>query len=232
VLLHGWALDRRAWAPQRPLADHFRLIAIDRRGFGRSTAPPDLAAEIGDLERLCDRLGLERAILVGMSQGGRIALHFALAHPERVAGLVLQGAPLDGFQPDARGADIIPLGAYRALARKGRLDEMKALWRAHPIMRDAGPALDPLLADYEGRDLIAPEVAMPPIAGALGGIGAPALALTGEDDLPWRQLVADSIAYALPGGVRARVPGGHLCNLSHSGPYNGLVASFAAGIAA
>lgn len=231
-MLHGWALDRRAWARQRPLADRFRLIAIDRRGFGRSTTPPDLAAEIGDLRMVLDTLGLERAILVGMSQGGRIALHFALAHPERVAGLVLQGAPLDGFQPDARGADIIPLGAYRTLARAGRLDEMKRLWRDHPIMRDAGPALDRLLADYEARDLIAPEVSMPPIAQALGGIAAPTLALTGEDDLPWRQLVADAIAYAIPGGVRARVPGGHLCNLSHPGPYNALLSSFAAGIAA
>jgi 3-oxoadipate enol-lactonase len=167
-----------------------------------------------------------------MSQGGRIALQFALAHPERVAGLVLQGAPLDGFQPDARGADIIPLGAYRALASDGRLVEMKAQWRDHPIMRDAGPALGPLLADYQARDLIAPEAAMPPIAHALGGIAAPALALTGEDDLPWRQLVADAIAYAIPGGVRARAPGGHLCNLSHPGHYNDLVESFAAGIAA
>jgi pimeloyl-ACP methyl ester carboxylesterase len=81
VLLHGWALDRRVWAPQKPLADRFRLIALDRRGFGDSTAPPDLAAEVGDLLALREAIGLGPLILVGMSQGARTALQFALRHP-------------------------------------------------------------------------------------------------------------------------------------------------------
>jgi len=233
LFLHGWALDRRAWAPQvEALSRGFETIALDRRGFGESTAPPDLAAESEDIRIVLDSLGVDRAVLVGMSQGGRIALHFALAHPDRVAGLVLQGPPLDGFRPDAHGADAIPLGHYRALARAGRLDEMKASWRRHPLMQDAGPRLEPLLAAYQGRDLIAPEVAMPPIVEALGKIAAPALVLTGEADLPWRQLVADAIAYALADARRVRVAGGHLCNLSHNGPYNAALMAFLSGPAA
>ena len=81
LLLHGWSLDRRAWAPQIPLAERHRLVLIDRRGFGRSAAPPDLAAETLDLLALCERLELDRPILVGMSQGGRIALHAAFKAP-------------------------------------------------------------------------------------------------------------------------------------------------------
>ena len=63
-------------AAERHLADRFRLVAIDRRGFGRSTAPPDLNREVADLVAVRDALGLDRMVLVGMSQGGRVALHY------------------------------------------------------------------------------------------------------------------------------------------------------------
>jgi pimeloyl-[acyl-carrier protein] methyl ester esterase len=230
VLLHGWALDRRVWAPQRPLADRFRLIALDRRGFGRSTAPPDLAAEADDLLAVREALGLGPLILVGMSQGARAALQFALRYPEHVAGLVLQGAPLDGFEPGPRGEDSIPLGVYRALVRGGRLAEMKALWADHALMRgaDVGDILDL----YDGRDLLAREQAPAPLAGALGDIEAPVLVVTGEEDVPWRQLVGDALAYGLRNARRARIGGGHLCNHSRPDAYNDLVASFAAELAA
>lgn len=230
LLLHGWALDRRVWAPQRPLADRFRLIALDRRGFGGSTAPPDLAAEVSDLLAVREALGLGPIILVGMSQGARTALQFALRYPDHVAGLVLQGAPLDGFQPGPRGEDSIPLWTYRTLLHDDRLAEMKALWRDHPLMRgaDVGDILD----SYDGRDLLGPEGPAAPLAGALGDIEAPALVLTGEEDVPWRQLVGDALAYGLPNARRERIGGGHLCNLSRPAAYNALVASFAAGLAA
>jgi pimeloyl-ACP methyl ester carboxylesterase len=237
VLLHGWALDRRIWAPQiEALADRFRMIAPDRRGFGASTAPPGLAAETGDLLMLLTRLGIERAVIVGMSQGGRVALRFALAHPERVAGLVFQGSALDGFAPAPRGADAIPIDSYRALVRDGRIARMKQLWREHPLMHVPGaPArsrLDALLADYDGRDLLEPGPdAAAPLAQALGDVSAPALVLTGEFDTPWRQLAGDALAYGLPAARRARIAGaGHLCNLTHPDAYNDLLASFVAAI--
>ena len=229
MLLHGWTLDHRAWAPQFALADRFRLIVPDRRGFGRSTAPPDIAAEADDLIALRAALGLGRMTLVGMSQGGRVALLFARRHPEHVAALILQGAPLDGFLPEPVGEDAIPLADYRALVRDGRIAEMKALWARHALMR--GVDAERLLADYDGRDLIAPERPAEPMADALGGIEAPALVVTGEEDTPWRQLVGDALAYGLPAAQRARLPGGHLCNLSHPAPYNALVADFAAAAA-
>ena len=226
LLLHGWALDRSAWAPQRALADRFRLILPDRRGFGRSTAPPDLAAETDDLLILCDRLGLERPVLVGMSQGGRIALQFALACPERIAGLILQGTPLAEFLPGPSGEDEVPIAAYRKLVRDGRIGEMKSLWARHRLMQGVDAA--ELLAGYEGRDLLADSGPAVPLAAALGEIAAPALVVTGERDTTWLQLVADALAYGLPNSRRVRLPGGHLCNITHPGPFNALVAAFAA----
>jgi 3-oxoadipate enol-lactonase len=238
LLLHGWALDRRAWAPQlEGLADRFRLIAIDRRGFGASSAPPGLAAETGDVLTVMAALGLDKAVIAGMSQGGRIALRFAATHPDRVAGLILQGAPLDGFAPAPRREDSIPLSSYAALAREGRLERMKELWRDHPLMRAAAPEararIEPLLAGYRGRDLLDPGPdSVAPLAGSLEDIYAPALVVTGEHDTRWRQLVGDALAYGLPHSHRARIAGAdHLCNLTHPRAYNDLAAAFVARIA-
>lgn len=234
VLLHGWSLDRRVWAPQiEALSAHFEVIAIDRRGFGRSSAPPDLGAEIDDLLIVMKVLALPPIVLVGMSQAGRVALHFALAHPECVAGIVLQGAPLDGFVPAPRREDSIPVSSYVALAHAGELDLVKALWRSHRLMRapsaEAQGRLDELLADYQGRDLLAPQQApLNAIAGRLEDIYAPVLVVTGEHDTPWRQLVGDALAYGLPHSRRAVLGGApHLCNLSHAEEYNRLVVGFA-----
>jgi pimeloyl-ACP methyl ester carboxylesterase len=230
LLLHGWALDRSAWAPQRVLAGRFRLILPDRRGFGRSTAPPDVAAETADLLAICDMLGIGRAVLVGMSQGGRVALQFALAHPDRVAGLILQGTPLSDFLPARRGEDHVPIDAYRELVREGRIAEMKRDWGGHALMRGVDSAR--LLAGYDGRDLLVPAGPAAALAGSLGEIDAPALVVTGSSETPWLDLVGDALAYGLPNARRARVPGGHLCNWSHPKPYNEMAAGFAAEIGA
>ena len=219
------------------MADRFQLIAIDRRGFGRSTAPPDLNREVADLVAVRDALGLDRMVMVGMSQGGRVALHFALGYPESVAAIVLQGTPLDGFLPTPRREDAIPLSAFVALARQGRLDRMKELWRAHPLMRagttEAQEKIDAMLADYEGRDLIAAaphELAT--IADDLRAVHAPALVVTGEQDTAGRKLVGDALAYGMVHSRRATIAGaGHLCNLSHPAEFNALLADFAASIA-
>lgn len=232
ILLHGWSLDREVWRPQiAALADRFKVIAIDRRGFGGSTAPAALAREIDDLLVVQQRLCLDRAVLVAMSQGTRVALHFALAHPEKLLGLVLQGAPLDGFQPEPRGEDAIPISSYAALAHEGKLDRVKALWRDHALMQVEGAAaqaaVDRLLARYQGRDLLTPPQPLDPIVADLEAIYLPALIVTGAADTPWRRLVSDALAYGLPHGTRAEIGGGHLCNLTHSAEFNALVGAFA-----
>ncbi|HEX5184942.1 MAG TPA: alpha/beta hydrolase [Allosphingosinicella sp.] len=235
ILLHGWAVDRRIWTPQvEALADRFRLIALDRRGFGASTAPPGLAKEIGDLLAVLARLEIDRAVIVGMSQGGRVALRFAATHPKRVRGLVLQGAPLDGFAPGPRGEDAIPIHLYRALVREGHIARMKDMWRRHPLMRVADPAarslLDAVLGDYDGRDLLRPGPdAVTSLADSLAEVAVHSLVVTGEQDIAWRQLAGDALAYGLPHARRARLAGAdHLCNLTHPEGYNSLLALFVA----
>ncbi len=92
VFLHGAAGNHISWWQQFPaFRDRYRCVAIDHRGFGRSTDPQGESAArfVDDLEALLEQLGIERTALVSQSMGGRSALGYAVRHPERVSALVL-----------------------------------------------------------------------------------------------------------------------------------------------
>lgn len=92
LFAHGFLMDHTMFDPQvEALADRYRCIRFDERGFGSTPAPGpftywDLAEDAVELLRA---LGVDRAVFVGMSQGGFLSLRAALAHPEMVGGLVL-----------------------------------------------------------------------------------------------------------------------------------------------
>ena len=100
VLLHAGVCDRRMWDEQLPaLAEHFRVLRYDQRGFGETRMPLGPFSHLADLEGLLAALAIERAHLLGSSKGGQCALDFTLAHPERVGGLVLVCSGPSGYQP-------------------------------------------------------------------------------------------------------------------------------------
>lgn len=102
VLVLGWALPMQALftlppelQPLEPLAELGRVITFDKRGTGLSDRVkdlPTLAQRAADLRAVLDEVRSERAIVLGISEGAPLAIAFAAAHPERVAGLVLVGA--------------------------------------------------------------------------------------------------------------------------------------------
>lgn len=237
LMLHGWTLDRRMWAPQCDgLCDRFSLLLPDRRGFGRSTAPPGLAREVEDMVALLDHVGLERAVIVGHSQAGRVALAMAARHQTRVAGLVLLAAPHDGVLPDPAREPSLPLARLVELVRAGDLAGARALWRSHPMLqvRDAATAhaLDTILADYDGRDLLVPPEPLPVDAALLAAITCPTLVMVGDEDAWSRVEGARRLAEALPVARFGLLSGaGHMANISHAAMFNCLVRDFAATLA-
>lgn len=237
VLLHGWTLDHRMWAPQVAVfADNYLVLAPDRRGFGASTAPPDLAREAEDVIALLDRFERKDAIIVGMSQAGRVALDFALRFGARLRGLVLQGAPASGVTPGPAANEIIPIVEYAALARAGRLDEMKRLWREHPLMHTRTPAAraaaEHILAAYAGRDLAAASYLRDAAPQDIARIAVPALVIAGAHDTPWRRRASDALARTLPNAERAEIAeAGHLCNLDQPEAFNRALSDFFARVA-
>ncbi len=95
VLLHGFSGSTKDWANQmKALSPQYRVIAIDERGHGKSASPkreeeyltPVIA---GDVLAVLNKLGIKRCCLGGHSMGGPVVLHFALEHPDMVAGLIL-----------------------------------------------------------------------------------------------------------------------------------------------
>lgn len=108
LLIHGFGSSVAKWLDALPLlgADR-RAIALDLPGFGQSDAPPGSYSPAwlaGAVRAFCDEVGVDRAIWVGNSLGGLVAVHGAAAWPERVAGLIGVDAalPSDGGRPSAR----------------------------------------------------------------------------------------------------------------------------------
>lgn len=87
VLIHGWPLSAQAWAPQVPAlcAAGYRVVAYDRRGFGRSDKPAsgyDYDTLADDLQRVIDQCGLQQVTLVGFSMGGGEVARYVARHGE------------------------------------------------------------------------------------------------------------------------------------------------------
>lgn len=99
ILLHGNGEDHTYFVKQIPaFSPHFRLVLMDTRGQGQSTGGDgelNFSVFAADLLALMDHLQIAKAHLLGFSDGGNLALTFALAHPERVQSLILNGANLE-----------------------------------------------------------------------------------------------------------------------------------------
>jgi pimeloyl-ACP methyl ester carboxylesterase len=238
VLIHGWALDRRAWTQQVPaFAAHFKTITYDRRGFGQSTCRANLSAELNDLDAILDHLRLDCVALVGMSQGGRIALRYALTRSKRVAALVLQGTPLDGREAPAGDASRIPASRYAELIRRGDRGTLLRELSQHPLMdmhRASPPVQADLLSmlrDYRGEDLMADAIEAESEQGAGFGnpasVTVPSLVITGARELLWLRGTADHLARHIRFAKRRVIRGApHLVNMTHASDYNRCVIEF------
>jgi pimeloyl-ACP methyl ester carboxylesterase len=97
VMLHSGVTDRRSWyAVADALTDVVDVIAYDRRGYGTTDVGELEFQHIEDLRTVIDLLATGPVVLVGNSMGGRIALDFALSHPDLVTGLVLLAPAVSG----------------------------------------------------------------------------------------------------------------------------------------
>jgi pimeloyl-ACP methyl ester carboxylesterase len=229
LLLHGWTLDHRMWRPQiEALSARYRLILPDRRGFGRTTAPPDLAREAEDVVRIADALRLDRFALAGLSQGAGVALDVAIRFPDRLHAVALAGTPLPGLIPDP---DHVPRDEFATMVRRGSLAMLRRAWLAHPLMYVGTEAAATLLAeivrDYDGRDLIAPSALPPVTREAIASLSMPLLAMAGSTETPWRIACARLLADEAPMGRFVSIPGaGHIANVAQPDRFNSALCDF------
>jgi pimeloyl-ACP methyl ester carboxylesterase len=133
VLLHGSNLDSRSWGTlPNALAQTHRVVMADLRAHGRSADASGPFSWSDDAIELMDAARVERAVLVGHSLGAQIAIDAALAHPDRVAALVLI-APAIGGKP----AKTPPAGIEELVAalRAGDMERAGAALGQMPVMQ-------------------------------------------------------------------------------------------------
>jgi 3-oxoadipate enol-lactonase len=211
ALLHPGVGDSRIWDPVLPaLAQRYRVIRYDARGFGQSPAPTANFSLLPDLVAVLDHYDIGRAAIVGCSQGGGTALGLALAQPQRVPGLVLlcpgiPGIPLDDDSDEgavlgaeweraeaAGDADALASVIQRVWGRAGATPEAMEQFRS-----SARAVL--ATGDLEQED--------PPVFDRLGEIAVPTSLLVGDADFP-PLIEADKAAAArIPGCELILVPG-------------------------
>lgn len=243
VLLHAGVADRRSWfGVMGALAPEHSSVAYDRPGFGETPAAGASGTELEHLDAVVETLAATPLVLVGNSQGGRIAIDFALRSPDLVRALVLVAPAIGGAPEPALDGQVAALArAIDAADDAGDLDEVNRLEALAWLDGPAGP---------EGR--VAPNVrtlflAMNRIALASGEpatVGEPTSAherleelrvptrvIVGTLDLPHVRARARELAARAPGAELTLMDGvAHLPQLERPGDVAGLIR--AAGAAA
>ena len=205
LLLHGNGEDGTYFVHQIEDFSHdFTVYAIDTRGHGKSprgTAPFTISQFADDLLAFMDQQGLKQADTLGFSDGGNIALTFALRHPDRVCRLILNGANLDpkGVKPLVQ----LPIVLGYHLASLFRSPKARAHGELLGLMVNE-PHIDPA---------------------ELGRLTMPVLVIAGDRDMI-REDHTRRIAAAIPGARLVILPGNHFIANQEPAAFNQAVRAF------
>ncbi len=238
ILGHGFLMDHEMFAPQvAALRDEYRVITWDERGFGLTEfdgQPFTYWDSAADCLALMTHLGIERAVVGGMSQGGFLSLRAALTAPQRVRGLILldTAAALDAPEVLAANQGMVDMwlavgpvddlaGAVAAIIIDNEVENgtWVAKWQARDKALMAEPARCLLTRDD--------------VSSRLAEITCPALVVHGTSDTAITMEHAEAMAAGLVGcGGVVKVGGAHAANLTNPEPVNAAILDFLAGLPA
>jgi 3-oxoadipate enol-lactonase len=234
VLSHGFLMDGDMFEPQASaLAGSCRVITWDQRDHGRTVSTPEPFTywdSADDMAHLLDQLGIERAVIGGMSQGGFIALRFALARPERTAGLVLIDTQSGKEDPEkTEQYDLM----HEVWVGSGPTDQLLEMVAAI-VIGNRRPESAVWISKWRSREpasltrIYRTLIDRDDVTGRLGEIQAPALVIHGTEDSAIEPSLADQLCSKLPGcrGVVRIEEAGHASNLTHPAPVNRAITDF------
>ncbi|MDP9382506.1 MAG: 2-succinyl-6-hydroxy-2,4-cyclohexadiene-1-carboxylate synthase [Chloroflexota bacterium] len=254
VMLHGFTGSTRSWDGHgeriRSLASArydwhgHTLVLVDLLGHGLSDSPDDpdryrMERATEDVAAILDALGHQRpAAIVGYSMGGRLALHFAVTHPERVAALILESASpgiADSGERQRRVESDAELAEY--IEREG-IPAFVEQWEANPLFESQRSLPEHVRGALRAERLRNKPVglanslrgmgagAQEPLWDRLGEIQVPVLLLAGEHDAKFRAIL-EQMWDALPPVGAAVVPGaGHAVHLEQPESFDRRVVEF------
>jgi 3-oxoadipate enol-lactonase len=238
LLLHAFPLSSAMWAPQvDALAGDWRVVAVDLKGFGGSSAPRDPAAYSMDsyaeeILALTLHLHLDRVTVVGLSMGGYVAFALMRRQPEVVAALVLADTRSEADDDDAR-------------ARRTKQQEQVREEGTEPVIESLVPALLGSTTRRRRPDLVAHARALmdnpadgyvgaleamknrPDSSSLLGSIRVPTLVVVGEEDALTPPETARRTHERIRASRLAELSGaGHLSSLEAPGAFNRALVAF------
>lgn len=210
VLLHGFGSSLDTWHNVVPkLAASHRVVAIDLKGFGRSSRPPgdySPAAQAALVVGVMDSLGVPRAAVVGHSWGGSIALTLARSNPERISRVAIYAGFLfeEQIPPYLKWGQVEGLGdLVFAMSFRERPDERLARAFYDPDRLEER-YVERVIADLERPGTIAASLAavrgmdFAGLVSTLPEIAQPALLLWGREDRVSPPVYGERLASLLP----------------------------------
>jgi len=237
IFIHAFPLNQTMWDDQvTELQTQCRAITLDLRGFGKSDAPQgpySMDQMAGDVRDLMSALGIDRAILVGLSMGGYVSLAFYRRYPQSVMALVLADTRASADTPEARerrlksaakaekdGAhaiadDMVPLllGPTTLGSRPSIVERVRTMIEANSPVGIAG-AQRGMAERSDSTEL-------------LRGIELPALVIVGSEDMLTPVTEAENLSTGIPGaGLRVIERAGHLSNLERPEEFNAALIDF------
>jgi pimeloyl-ACP methyl ester carboxylesterase len=235
VLVHGFGASLYDWQDwETRLAGHYRVISLDLPGHGLTSAPKHYQAHMDDLtgaiDALTSKLGVKRFVLVGNSMGGGVAWNYALQHPDRLDGLVLEDSvpPPNPNPPARRGkSNVIIFNLMQSHALRGVLTHIDLSPLIHQGLDSAfvdkslvTPALIQRYSDFSrapGHRVIllnlqgGPRANPAAVNTVLGQLKVPTLVMHGQVDKLIGVAEGERTARTIPGSTLIIYPGvGHV----------------------
>lgn len=238
VLSHSLSCDLTMWDELAvALAPTFTVLRYDTRGHG-GTGAPDGEYRFGqlaaDLAALLDALKVERTHFLGLSMGGMIGQHFALAHPQRLERLVIANST-SRIPPEAGPLWDERIAIARSQGCAGLVEGTLGRWFT-PAFRAARPEvmarIGALIAATPPAGYIgcAAAIRSLDITAQLGAIRAPTLVIAGAEDPGTPPAMGEAIANAIPGARLAVIPAAsHLSCIEQPDAFRALAADFLKG---
>ena len=245
ILIHAGIAHLEMWEDQIDvLAKQYTVIRYDVRGFGKSPHAPGVYSDHEDLHGLLQHLAIEQTAILGISNGGRIALDFTLAYPDSVTALILVGATPQGYQyvhitDEIERKDAAIDQAYEegeiALAAELETQFWVDGFKRTPDQVDPAVRAKALEMNTYTLGLPPPpdeRQPLEPIAiTRLSEIKSPTLVIVGDYDLPDMIASANQLAMGITGTKLVVMPGvAHLPNMERPAEFNRLVLNFLANV--
>jgi 3-oxoadipate enol-lactonase len=237
VFLHGFPLNRTMWEPQvTALVGEFRCITIDMRGFGgsgRGTPPYSVDRYADDVAGVLDTLGIERAVIAGLSMGGYVAFALWRRHRDRVRALVLADtrAVADTVEVVERRRELIEAAEEKGATAVANMQIAGLVGRTTRDKRpDIYDAMHRMIAQASVSGIIGATEALitrPDSTPTLSTIDVPTLIIVGEEDVITPLKDARRMQAAIAGSRLEVLKGaGHLSNVERPAAFNTVMTEF------